>query len=173
MHVKGVSSDEEKFIRLHIQISSGYPQMYSFYITVLLFNAIQVFFKFVGLFLQIVILASITMTVFFRTRMKVDYVGANKYLGALFYSLMMLVVNGFPELSMTVARLSVFYKQRELCFYPAWAYAIPASIIKIPISFLEAVIWVSLTYYVIGYSPEPQRLVLLDNTYVVNSISTR
>lgn len=89
--------------------------------------------------------------------MEVNYVHANKYLGALFYSLIILVVNGFPELSMTVARLAVFYKQRELCFYPAWGYAIPAAIIKIPLSLLEAVVWVSLTYYVIGYSPEPGR----------------
>lgn len=106
---------------------------------------------------QLVIIASITMTVFLRTWMEVDVVHANKYLGSLFYSLIILLVDGFPELTMTVARLSVFYKQRELCFYPAWAYAIPAAILKIPLSVLEAVVWVCLTYYVIGYSPEPDR----------------
>ncbi|KAA8545298.1 hypothetical protein F0562_020082 [Nyssa sinensis] len=46
---------------------------------------------------------------------------------------------------------------RELYFYPAWAYAIPASILKLPISLLEALVWTSLTYYVIGYTPEAGR----------------
>ena len=89
--------------------------------------------------------------------MDVDTLHANYYLGALFYALILLLVDGFPELSMTVARLSVFYKQRELYFYPAWAYAIPASILKVPISMLEALVWTCLTYYVIGYSPEAGR----------------
>ncbi|KAM7481855.1 hypothetical protein LguiB_006438 [Lonicera macranthoides] len=103
------------------------------------------------------IIASITMTVFLRTRMDITIVHANYYMGSLFYSLVILLVDGFPELSMTVARLAIFYKQRELNFYPAWAYAIPAVILKIPLSFLEALVWTSLTYYVIGYSPEAGR----------------
>ncbi|KAM7474363.1 hypothetical protein LguiB_021606 [Lonicera macranthoides] len=106
---------------------------------------------------QLLIIALITSTVFLRTRMDVDTLHANYYLGALFYALIILLVDGFPELSMTVARLSVFYKQRELYFYPAWAYTIPASILKVPISMLEALVWTCLTYYVIGYSPEAGR----------------
>ncbi|PHT62248.1 ABC transporter G family member 37 [Capsicum annuum] len=107
---------------------------------------------------QIVIIASISMTVFLRTRMGTDLVHANYYLGALFYSLIILLVDGYPELSMTITRLAVFYKQNDLCFYPAWAYAIPATIIKVPLSLLESVIWTGLTYYVIGFSPEAGRL---------------
>ncbi|KAK1591597.1 hypothetical protein Q3G72_010173 [Acer saccharum] len=106
---------------------------------------------------QLVIIASITMTVFLRTQMAVDLIHANFYLGALFYSLLILLVDGFPELNMTVSRIAVFYKHRELCFYPAWAYAIPATILKLPLSFLEAFVWTALTYYVIGYSPEVGR----------------
>nr|XP_043620927.1 pleiotropic drug resistance protein 3-like isoform X2 [Erigeron canadensis] len=106
---------------------------------------------------QLIIIAVITMTVFLRTRLKVDIVDANYYLGSLFYALTILLVDGFPESAMTVARLPIFYKQRDMYFYPAWAYAIPASILKIPLSILEATIWTCLTYYVIGYSPEPGR----------------
>ncbi|XP_071697291.1 pleiotropic drug resistance protein 3-like isoform X2 [Rutidosis leptorrhynchoides] len=106
---------------------------------------------------QLIMIAVITMTVFLRTRLKADILDANYYLGSLFYALTILLVDGFPEAGMTVARLPVFYKQRDLRFYPAWAYAIPASILKIPLSVLEATIWTSLTYYVIGYSPEPGR----------------
>ncbi|KAL8555070.1 hypothetical protein ACS0TY_003028 [Phlomoides rotata] len=106
---------------------------------------------------QLVMIASVTMTVFLRTQMGVDLLHANYYLGALFYSLLMIVIDGLPELSLTVARLQVFYKQRDLHFYPAWAYAVPATILKIPLSLLAAVVWTSLTYYSIGYSPEAGR----------------
>ncbi|KAI3473056.1 hypothetical protein Pfo_031083 [Paulownia fortunei] len=106
---------------------------------------------------QLVVIASATMTVFLRTQMGDDLLHANNYLGASFYSLIILVVDGIPEVSMTVARLAVFYKQRDLYFYPAWAYAVPATILKIPLSLLEAVVWTSLTYYAIGYSPEAGR----------------
>ncbi|KAK3441448.1 hypothetical protein EUGRSUZ_B01810, partial [Eucalyptus grandis] len=97
------------------------------------------------------------MTVFLRTRMGIDVLHANYYMGSLFYALVILLVDGFPELAMTVSRLEAFYKQKELYFYPAWAYAIPASILKLPLSLLESVVWTSLTYYVIGYSPEVGR----------------
>ncbi|TYH50673.1 hypothetical protein ES332_D10G222300v1 [Gossypium tomentosum] len=107
--------------------------------------------------LQLLMGASMTMTVFLRTRMAVDIIHANYYLGALFFTLMLIIVDAFPELSLTVSRLEVFYKQRELCFYPAWAYAIPAAILKIPLSFLESFLLISLTYYTIGYSPEVGR----------------
>ncbi|XP_052110559.1 pleiotropic drug resistance protein 3 isoform X2 [Arachis duranensis] len=103
---------------------------------------------------QLVIVASIGMTVFIRTRMSVDALHGNYFMGSLFYSLIILLVDGIPELSMTVSRLSVFYKQKELYFYPAWAYSIPSAVLKIPLSLLESFIWTALTYYVIGYSPE-------------------
>jgi len=97
------------------------------------------------------------MTVFLRTEMAVDSTHANYYMGSLFYALLILLVDGFPELPMTVSRLAVFYKQKDLFFYPAWAYAIPSAILKVPLSFLEAFVWTALTYYVIGYSPEVGR----------------
>ncbi|ONI04160.1 hypothetical protein PRUPE_6G306100 [Prunus persica] len=106
---------------------------------------------------QLITIAFITMTVFLRTRMDVDVLHGNYYMGALFFALIILLVDGIPEMSMTLQRLEVFYKQRDLCFYPAWAYAVPATLLKVPVSFVEALVWTSLTYYVIGYSPEAQR----------------
>ncbi|KAF7818011.1 pleiotropic drug resistance protein 3-like [Senna tora] len=106
---------------------------------------------------QLIIIAFMAMTVFLRTRMDVDVLHANYYMGALFYALIILLVDGIPEMSMTLQRLEVFYKQRDLRFYPAWAYAIPATVLKLPLSFVESLVWTVLTYYVIGYSPEVQR----------------
>ncbi|KAL5582398.1 hypothetical protein UlMin_014840 [Ulmus minor] len=106
---------------------------------------------------QLVIIALITMTVFLRTRMDTDEVHANYYMGSLFYALIRLICNGIAELSLTVSRLGVFYKQRDFHFYPPWIYSIPAALLKIPSSLLDAFLWTALTYYVIGYSPEPER----------------
>lgn len=104
------------------------------------------------------------MTVYLRTRMGVDLEHSNYYMGALFFALLLLLVDGFPELAMTIQRLEVFYKQREFYFYPAWAYVVPAAILKIPLSLLGSLVWTSLTYYVIGYTPEATRSVSHSNS---------
>ncbi|KAL8147902.1 hypothetical protein AgCh_005286 [Apium graveolens] len=121
---------------------------------------------------QLVVAAFITMTVFLRTQTKIDDAGANYFLASLFYSLIRITTHAIPELPMTVSRLAIFYKQRDSYFYPAWAYSIPAAILKIPFSALDAFIWCALTYYVIGYSPEPERffrqLLLL---FLLNQVS--
>ncbi|GKV35635.1 hypothetical protein SLEP1_g43880 [Rubroshorea leprosula] len=49
-------------------------------------------------------------------------------------------------------------QQRDMLFYPSWAYALPAWILKIPISLVEVAIWVFITYYVIGFDPDVGRL---------------
>ncbi|XP_034574769.1 ABC transporter G family member 41 isoform X3 [Setaria viridis] len=107
--------------------------------------------------LQLGLLAAITGTVFLRTHMGVDRVHANYYMGSLFYALILLMVNGFPELAMAVSKLPVFYKQRDYNFYPAWAYAVPAFILKVPISLVESIAWTSISYFLIGYTPEASR----------------
>lgn len=107
---------------------------------------------------QILILGAIAMTMFLRTKMHHRTVNdGNLYMGALFFGLVHVMFNGFPELSMTVSRLPVFYKQRDLLFYPCWAYALPTWIMRIPLSVLEAGIWVCVTYYVMGFAPEAER----------------
>lgn len=78
-------------------------------------------------------------------------------MGALFFTLIVIMFNGFSELAMTVVKLPVFYKQRDLLFYPSWAYALPTWILKIPITCLEVGIWVVMTYYVIGFDPNIER----------------
>lgn len=109
--------------------------------------------------LQLLFLGFITMTVFCRTHMRVDQVHANYYMGALFFSLLLILINNNPELIMTISRLAVFYKHRDSYFYPAWAFSLPPSVLKIPHSFVASLLFTSLTYYVIGYSPEIGRCV--------------
>ncbi|KAH7835709.1 hypothetical protein Vadar_029098 [Vaccinium darrowii] len=106
---------------------------------------------------QLTMTASITMTIFLRRGKGIDIIHANRFLGAVFLALVVIFFDGISELSLTVQRLAVFYKQRDLRFYPAWSYAISSTILKVPLSLLAALIWTSLTYYAIGYSPEPGR----------------
>ncbi|KAJ0976462.1 hypothetical protein J5N97_018427 [Dioscorea zingiberensis] len=107
--------------------------------------------------IQLAVTGIIVMSLFMRRRPGFDVKLANSYLGSLFYAITFLMINGVPEMAFTIARLPGFYKQRDLHFYPAWAYAIPTIILKIPISLIESLVWTSLTYYVIGYSPEAER----------------
>lgn len=98
------------------------------------------------------------MTLFLRTEMHRNSVSdGGIYTGALFFSVSMIMFNGLAEITMTIAKLPVFYKQRDLRFYPSWSYALPSWIIKIPISFIEVALWVFLTYYVIGFDPHIER----------------
>ncbi|KAI3900454.1 hypothetical protein MKW92_029126 [Papaver armeniacum] len=107
---------------------------------------------------QITFMSIIALTVFLRTEMTVGTIeGGGKYLGALFFSLIQVMFNGVAELSMTVVGLPVFYKQRDLLFFPAWAYALPIWILRIPLSLMESGLWIILTYYTIGFAPAASR----------------
>ncbi|KAG5244333.1 pleiotropic drug resistance protein [Salix suchowensis] len=111
-------------------------------------------FFYIFKFTQLILLASITMTIFLRTKMhRNTTTDGGIYLGALFFAIIIIMFNGFSELAMTIVKLPVFYKQRDLLFYPPWAYAIPTWILKIPITFVEIAIWTTVTYYGIGFDP--------------------
>ncbi|KDP41963.1 hypothetical protein JCGZ_26981 [Jatropha curcas] len=94
------------------------------------------------------------MTLFLRTEMHRDSViDGGIYVGALFYSVIFIMFNAMSDISMTISQLPVFYKQRNLLFYPPWAFSLPPWITKIPITLIQVALWVCLTYYVIGYDP--------------------
>ncbi|KAJ0704677.1 putative ABC-2 type transporter [Helianthus annuus] len=96
-------------------------------------------FVYIFKLVQLTVMAFIAMTVFFRTEMhKRDLNDGGLYMGALFYGVTIVMFNGMAEISMTIAKLPIFYKQRNFLFYPSWAYAIPSWTVKIPVSFLEA-----------------------------------
>ncbi|XP_030525586.2 ABC transporter G family member 29-like [Rhodamnia argentea] len=118
-------------------------------------NAFVYIFKTV----QIILMAIIASTVFIRTRMHTrnEDDGA-LYVGALLFSMIINMFNGFAELSMTITRLPVFYKHRDLLLHPAWTFTLPNFLLRIPMSVLESIVWIVMTYYSIGFAPEPSRL---------------
>lgn len=107
---------------------------------------------------QIIIVAIIGSTVFLRTELNTrnEQDGA-LYIGALLFSMIINMFNGFAELSLTIMRLPVFYKHRDLLFYPPWAFTLPTFLLRVPISILESVVWVVMTYYTMGFAPEASR----------------
>ncbi|KAE8684728.1 ABC transporter G family member 29 [Hibiscus syriacus] len=115
--------------------------------------------EFVHLRVQIIIMAVIALTVFLRTELNTrnEQDGA-AYVGALLFGMVINMFNGFSELSMMINRLQVFYKQRDLLFHPAWTFTLPSFLLKVPISMLESVVWMAVTYYTIGFAPETSRL---------------
>ncbi|KAJ0986406.1 hypothetical protein J5N97_004762 [Dioscorea zingiberensis] len=117
-------------------------------------NSIVYIFKAV----QIVIIATICSTVFLRTRLHSDTEADGAlYISALSFGLVVNMFNGFTELALVIARLPVFYKHRDLFFYPPWLFALPNFLIGIPPSIIESIMWVSITYFTIGFAPEASR----------------
>ncbi|KAG8486122.1 hypothetical protein CXB51_019472 [Gossypium anomalum] len=111
-------------------------------------------FLYIFKLVQLLVMAVIGSTVFLRTEMhKGTPTDGIIQTGAVFFSVFMIMFNGLAEISMVVFKLPVFFKQRDSLFYPAWAYAIPTCLLKIPISFLEVGLWVVMTYYPMGMDP--------------------
>ncbi|EPS65455.1 hypothetical protein M569_09322, partial [Genlisea aurea] len=116
-------------------------------------------FIYIFKFCQVAILACIVMTVFLRVKMHRDTITDGQiYMGALYFALILALFNALTELSITILKLPSFYKQRDLLFFPAWAYSLPRFILRIPISFVEMGMFVFLTYYAVGYDPSVARL---------------
>lgn len=111
-------------------------------------------FIYIFKFIQLLFVALITMSVFFRSTMHHNTIDdGGLYLGALYFSMVTILFNGFTETSMLVTKLPVLYKHRDLHLYPSWAYTLPSWLLSIPTSLMESGFWVAVTYYVIGYDP--------------------
>ncbi|EXB94131.1 Pleiotropic drug resistance protein 1 [Morus notabilis] len=107
---------------------------------------------------MLILLASTTMTIFLRTKMRRDtVVDGVVYMGALYFGVIVAMFNGISELNLAIMKLPIYYKQRDLLFHPSWAYSVSTWILKIPISTVEAAIWVFMTYFVIGFDPSVER----------------
>jgi hypothetical protein len=103
-------------------------------------------------------MALIGLTLFIRTQMHRDsIIDGGIYMGGLFFILVMIMFNGMSEIGLSILKLPVFYKQRDLLFYPTWAYALPTWILKIPITIIEVAVWVFITYYTMGFDPHVER----------------
>eukprot|EP00891_Asterochloris_glomerata_P009650 jgi/Astpho2/9650/Aster-03918 len=107
---------------------------------------------------QVVIMALISATLYLRTHIHpVSPQDGNEILGYLFFTMLIMLFNGIAEMSMTVERLSVFHKQRNNHFYDAFSFVMPGTIMRLPYSLLEAVVWTVLSYFPVGLAGQPDR----------------
>ncbi|KAF1881262.1 hypothetical protein Lal_00023298 [Lupinus albus] len=108
--------------------------------------------------IQITLMSIVALTVFLRTQNHPGtFDGGLKYLGGLFFAVTNLMFNGMAEQATIIQSLPVFYKQRDLYFFPSWAFALPIWVLRIPLSLMDAAIWIIFTYYAIGYAPAASR----------------
>ncbi|KAL8043070.1 hypothetical protein ABFX02_09G094400 [Erythranthe guttata] len=115
-------------------------------------------FIYISRIIRLAIMGFIVMSLLFRTRIHHDFNGGRLLAAGLYYTLSTIMFGGIADISMTIQKLPVFYKQRDLFFYPAWAYGLPSSIIKIPAQAVEIAAFVVITYYEIGYDSNVRRL---------------
>uniref|UniRef100_A0A0E0JJJ1 ABC transporter domain-containing protein n=1 Tax=Oryza punctata TaxID=4537 RepID=A0A0E0JJJ1_ORYPU len=105
------------------------------------------------------VLSFVAMTVFWHNNMRHDSVDdGGIYLGVLFFFVTETMFSNMCDLGGTIMKLPLFFKQRDV-FYPAWAYTFPTWILKIPITLIQVTIWVTMTYYPIGFDRNIGRLV--------------
>ncbi|XP_057977096.1 ABC transporter G family member 42-like isoform X2 [Malania oleifera] len=117
----------------------------------------RIAFVYVFKTIQITVVALVLSTMFLRTTLDINYDDGLLYVGAIIFSIIINMFNGFAELSVTMTRLPVFYKQRDLLFYPAWVFTLPNVLLRIPLSLLESIVWMIISYFTIGYAPEANR----------------
>ncbi|KAL1203567.1 ABC transporter G family member 35 [Cardamine amara subsp. amara] len=104
---------------------------------------------------KIIIIAAITSTLFLRIEMNTrNEIDANVYVGAFLFTMIINMFNSLAEMAMTIQRLPVFYKQRDILFHPPWTYTLPTFLLGIPISIFESTAWMVVTYYSIGFAPD-------------------
>ncbi|XP_078447155.1 pleiotropic drug resistance protein 2-like isoform X2 [Wolffia australiana] len=107
---------------------------------------------------QIIFLAGLGVSIFPRTEMHHETIAdGGKYFGALFYGVICVMANGISEIIFTIIRLPVHNKQRDKLFYPTWAFSLSFIILRIPVSLVESVIWVAISYYPTGFAPSAKR----------------
>ncbi|EIE18006.1 putative pleiotropic drug resistance protein 3 [Coccomyxa subellipsoidea C-169] len=124
---------------------------------------------------QNLFVAFVAGTLFAKPTMHTDTAAdAIKFSGVLFFALVQMLFDGFSEMSMLIESLPDFYKQRDNLFYPAWAFALPVTLLRIPYSLVESFVWSIIIYWSVGLAPSAARffvfwlLCLLSHQVAIN-----
>lgn len=103
-------------------------------------------------------LAIVSGTLFLRGRIDSNSIqGGTLYLGLLFYGIIHLMFNSYAEQTLIIMSLHVFFKQRAAQFFPAWAFSLPTTLLRIPYSLVEAIQWSCVVYWLAGLAPGADR----------------
>ncbi|KAL0031878.1 hypothetical protein WJX79_002852 [Trebouxia sp. C0005] len=105
---------------------------------------------------QITYLAFLSATLFIKPGHDTVQEG-QLFLLEIFFAALISTFAGFGKIPETVLALPVFYKQRDNKFFPAWCYALPKTILDLPLSIWEALLWVCIPYFAVGYYKDAGR----------------
>lgn len=108
--------------------------------------------------LQLTVLSIVAATLLIRPIMHQSSVSDGQLYIALPFAMMVgLMMDNFSEMSITLESMHVMFRQRANRFYPGWAYAMPTTLLRVPYSFIMALLLSAIVYWVIGYDPNPGR----------------
>lgn len=73
-----------------------------------------------------------------------------------------LMFASYAEQTLIIFSLQVFWKQStRFQFFPAWAYAAPTTLLRMPMGVIDSVVWSVIVYWLVGLAPEAGRYGLL------------
>eukprot|EP00878_Enallax_costatus_P029120 GHUV01031546.1.p1 GENE.GHUV01031546.1~~GHUV01031546.1.p1 ORF type:complete len:121 (-),score=31.59 GHUV01031546.1:746-1108(-) len=107
---------------------------------------------------QVLFLGFITGTLFLKGHLKADGISSGSlYLGLTFFSIVNNMFSSYAEMTLMIMSLHVFFKQRTAQFFPAWAFALPTTLLRIPYSLVESIPWSVIVYWLTGLAPDAGR----------------
>ncbi|CAI7740193.1 unnamed protein product [Closterium sp. NIES-53] len=112
---------------------------------------------YMALIMQVIFTSLMSSTVFLYTQRAITAKDGNIYLGVLFLGITMMLFNAFFELLLFTLRLPIFFKQRNMRLYPAWAWVLPMAVLSLPLSAVVAALWTAGTYFLVGFAPDAGR----------------
>jgi ABC-type multidrug transport system permease subunit len=77
--------------------------------------------------------------------------------------------NVFAEMGTLCFSMPVFFKQRSLQMYPAWAFALPAAILRLPFSIIDATLFTAIMYFPTGLAPQASRFFIFWGFHILFS----
>jgi hypothetical protein len=74
------------------------------------------------------------------------------YMSAMFMIVLFFSFGGMPQLAMALQNRTIWFKHRDCNMYTALSYVWSMSIVQLPLSCMEALVFSSIAYFMIGFS---------------------
>lgn len=73
-------------------------------------------------------------------------------MSAAFLSVMFMAFGGMPQLAVTLQNRVVWFKHRDMNMYNATSFAWSGALVQLPLSIVEALVFLILVYFMIGFT---------------------
>eukprot|EP00668_Euglena_longa_P040734 GGOE01053630.1.p1 GENE.GGOE01053630.1~~GGOE01053630.1.p1 ORF type:complete len:1449 (-),score=538.86 GGOE01053630.1:362-4525(-) len=103
----------------------------------------------IGMLIQVVVVGLILGSLYYQV--PVD--NYNNKFTILFFSMIFISLGGMALIPAVVAEKNVVYRQTAAHFFSSTPYSVAVSLLEIPLTFIEVLIFVSIMYFMVGFSP--------------------